>query len=171
VLIAPATLAAPVEMVILDGRTHTLPVFRQKGNQGGGASYQRTVTEGKGNGNGILEPGEEATVWVKIPQGLDPFDKNNWRRVRVFPDSPWIEEIERIEEIKEREFTGAKDLTSLIRLANGAPPAAPLPAVLRTETWSFHYTPDVRFGPERLYQAFQLHQGHVFKADLNRARK
>ncbi|MCL4794966.1 MAG: hypothetical protein KJZ84_10390 [Bryobacteraceae bacterium] len=170
-LIAPAAIAEPVEMVILDGRTHTFPVFRQRGNQGGGASYERTVTEGNGNGNGILEPGEEATVWVKIPQGLDPFDKNNWRRVRVFADSPWIEEVERIEEIKEREFTGAKDLTSVIRLSNGAPAAAPLPAVLRTETWSFHYTPDVRFGPERLYQAFQLHQGHVFRADLSRAGK
>jgi hypothetical protein len=36
----------------------------------------RTVTEGKGNGNGVLEPGEEATIWVRMRQGLDPFDKN-----------------------------------------------------------------------------------------------
>lgn len=171
VLIAPAALAAPAGMVILDGRTHTFSVFRQKGNQGGGASYERTVTEGKGNGNGILEPGEEATVWVKIAQGLDPFDKNNWRRARVFAGSPWIEEIERIEELKEREFTGAKDLTSVIRLSTDAPPAAPLPASLRTETWSFDYTPDVRFGAERLYQAFQFHQGHVFQVDFNRGGK
>ncbi len=166
VLIAPDPLPEPSEMILLDGRTHTFPVFRQKGNQGGGAAYLRTVTEGKGNGNGILEPGEEATVWVRIPQGLDPLDKNNWRRVRVFSLTPWIEEMERIEEEKEREFTGARDLTSLVRLSPGAPPEASLPVLLRAETFSFHYTPDVRFGPEPLYQAFQLHQGHVFRADL-----
>jgi hypothetical protein len=166
VLVAPHPLPAPAEVVILDGRSHTFSVFRQRGNQGGGAPYNRTVTEGRGNGNGILEPGEEATVWIKLPQGLDPFDKNNWRRARVFPLSPWIEEAGRIEEEKEREFTGARDLTSRIRLSPGAPQEDSLPVLLRAETFSFHYTPDVRFGPEPLYQAFQLHQGHVFRADL-----
>lgn len=166
VLIAPDGTAPPVEMVVLDGRTHTFSVFRQKGNQGGGAPRQRTVTEGKGNGNGVLEPGEEATIWVRIPQGLDPFDKNNWRRVRVFTDSPFIEESGRIEEEKEREFTGAKDLTSLIRLSPRAPAAAEIPVMLRTETWSFDFTPDVRYGVEPLYQAIQLHHGHVFKTAI-----
>lgn len=166
VLVAPDPLPAPAEMIILDGRTHTFSVFRQRGNQGGGAPYSRTVTEGRGNGNGVLEPGEEATVWIRIPQGLDPFDKNNWRRARVFPLSPWIEEVERIEEEKEREFTGARDLTSRIRLSPAAPQEASLPVLLRAETFSFQYTPDVRFGPEPLFQAFQLHQGHVFRADL-----
>lgn len=166
VLIAPDGTAAPLEMVILDGRTHTFNVFRQKGNQGGGAARQRTVTEGKGNGNGVLEPGEEATIWVRIPQGLDPFDKNNWRRVRVFSESPLIAESDRIEEEKEREFTGAKDLTSVIRLSSTATAGAGIPVMLRTETWSFDFTPDVRYGAEPLYQAIQLHQGHVFKATI-----
>ncbi|MBE0660497.1 MAG: hypothetical protein IH602_22575 [Bryobacteraceae bacterium] len=166
VLIAPDGTAPPVEMVILDGRTHTFSVFRQKGNQGGGAPRQRTVTEGKGNGNGLLEPGEEATIWVRIPQGLDPFDKYNWRRVRVFSESPLIAESDRIEEEKEREFTGAKDLTSVIRLSPTAPAGAEIPVMLRTETWSFDFTPDVRYGVEPLYQAIQLHHGHVFKTTL-----
>lgn len=166
VLIAPDGAGAPAEMEILDGRTRTFSVFRQKGNQGGGAARERAVTEGKGNGNGVLEPGEEATIWVKIPQGLDPFDKGNWRRVRVYCNSPWIEETERIEEEKEREFTGAKDLTSVIRLSAQAPAGASIPAMLRTETWSFDFTPDVRYGIEPLYQAIQLHQGHVYKVDI-----
>ena len=133
-----------------------------------------------GNGNGVLEPGEEATIWVRIPQGLDPFDKNNWRRVRVFIDSPqpapqtasprpvqqYLTESARIEEEKEREFTGARDLTSVIRLAPAAPAAAEIPVMLRTETWSFDFTPDVRYGVEPLYQAIQLHHGHVFKTTI-----
>jgi len=67
----------------MDGRTKAFRVFRQKGNQGGGSAVERTVTEGKANGNGVLEPGEEATIWVKLAQGHDPFDKGNWHRARV----------------------------------------------------------------------------------------
>lgn len=33
--------------------------------------------------------------------------------------------------------------------------------VLWNESWSFHFTPDVRSGPEPLYQAFQFHRGHA----------
>jgi pimeloyl-ACP methyl ester carboxylesterase len=171
VLIAPDGAPPPADMAILDGRTHTFNVFRQKGNQGGGAPRQRVVTEGRGDGDGVLEPGEEATVWVRIPQGLDPFDKGNWRRVRVYSDSPWIEESARIEEEKEREFTGAKDLTSVIRLSPRAPAGAEIPVTLRAETWSFEYTPDVRYGAEPLYQAFQLHQGHVYKTAIKTGRR
>ncbi|HNY40112.1 MAG TPA: alpha/beta hydrolase-fold protein [Bryobacteraceae bacterium] len=166
VLIAPDGTAAPAKMEILDGRTKTFNVFRQKGNQGGGAARERTVTEGRGNGNGVLEPGEEATVWVRIPQGLDPFDKGNWRRVRIYCGSPWVEEIDRIEEEKEREWTGAKDLTSVIRLSAKAPADAAVPAMLRAETWSFDFTPDVRYGVEPLYQAIQLHQSHIYRVEL-----
>jgi hypothetical protein len=156
----------PAATEVLDGRTITLPVFRQKGNQGGGFVLQRTVTEGKGNGNGILEPGEEATIWVKLPQGLDPFDKGNWYRARVYSDSPWLEEIGRLEEQKQREWTGAKELTSVVRLDLKTPRAANIPVVLRNESWSFHFTPDVRYGVEPLYQAFQLHRGHVHSFSL-----
>lgn len=161
VLVAPHPIGPPVEMVVLDGRTHTFRCFRQKGNQGGGFTVERTVTEGKGNGNGILEPGEEATVWVRLPQGLDPFDKDNWHRVKVYSDSPLLTEIADIQEEKQREWTGARNRTSLIRLA---PEAAgqTIPLILDRESWSFHFTPDVRYGSEPLYQAFQFHQHHLF---------
>lgn len=162
VLIAPANLGAPVELAVLDGRTRAFPVFHQKGNQGGGASVQRTVTEGKGNGNGILEPGEEATLWVKRAQGLDPFDKNNWCRAKVYSDSPWLTEVADLQEEKQREWTGAQNRTSLIKLSAEVPAGAEIPLVLDCESWSFAFTPDVRYGKEPLYQAFQLHKHHYF---------
>lgn len=162
VLVAPANLSLPVEVAVLDGRTQTFPVFRQAGNHGGGASIQRTVTEGKGNGNGVLEPGEEATIWVKRLQGLDPFDKNNWCRAKVYADSPWLTEVADIQEEKQREWTGAQNRTSLIRLSRETPAQAEIPLILDCESWSFTYTPDVRYGKEPLYQAFQLHKHHLF---------
>jgi len=166
VLIAPEVIPAPLAVELLDGRTVTFTVFRQRGNQGGGGPVSRTVTEGKGNGNGVLEPGEEATLWVKLAQGLDPFDKNNWGRAKVYADSEWLEEVADLEEQKQREWTGAKERTSVVRLAPSPPPGERVPVILATESWSFHYTPDVRYGPERLYQAFQLHQRHLHRYEL-----
>ncbi|HEY3444023.1 MAG TPA: alpha/beta hydrolase-fold protein [Paludibaculum sp.] len=166
VMIAPDGMTPPLAVEVLDGRTVTLRVFRQKGNQGGGAAVERTVTEGKGNGNGVLEPGEEATIWVKLAQGLDPFDKGNWYRARVYSSSPALEEIKRLEEQKQREWTGAKELTSVVRLDAKTPPGTAIPVVLWNESWSFHFTPDVRYGVEPLYQAYQLHRGHAHKLEL-----
>ena len=162
VLIAPANLEAPLETAILDGRTQSFRVFRQKGNQGGGGSIERTVTEGAGNGNGSLDPGEQATVWVKLKQGLDPFDKNNWCRTTVYADSPWLTEIADIQETKQREWTSAQNRTSLLALSPNVPPGTEIPAMLDCESWSFDYTPDVRYGKELLYQAFQIHKHYLF---------
>jgi len=164
--ITPEVMPSPLAVEILDGRTVTLPVFRQKGNQGGGSSLARTVTEGKGNGNGILEPGEEATIWVQMRQGMDPFDKNTWRRTRVYTDSPLVTEVDIFEESKQREWTAAQERTSIIRLSKEAPAGARVPLVLDNESWSFHFTPDVRYGRELLYQAFQLHTRHLHRYEL-----
>jgi pimeloyl-ACP methyl ester carboxylesterase len=160
-LVEPEGIPAPWEVKILDGRTAKFTVFNQKGNQGGGSAIEREVTEGKGNGNGILEPGEEATVWVRLRQGLDPFDKGNWYRAKVYTGSPWISEVADLEEVKQREWTGAKDRTSVIRLSADAPVGTPARLLLDNESWSFRFTPDVRYGREPLYQAFQLHKHHL----------
>ncbi|HSB14449.1 MAG TPA: alpha/beta hydrolase-fold protein [Bryobacteraceae bacterium] len=166
VLIIPEAIPVPLAVEILDGRTMTLNVFRQKGNQGGGGSISRTVTEGKGNGNGILEPGEEATIWVKLAYGMDPFDKNNWYRTKVYTDSPHVTEIGDIQEQKQLEWTSSKERTSLIRLSPDAPAGAKILLLLDNESWSYHYTPDVRYGTEKLYQAFQLHSRHLHRLEL-----
>lgn len=164
--IAPEVAGKPAETAVLDGRTVTFKVFRQQGNQGGGQLIERTVTEGKGDGDGVLEPGEEATVWVRLTQGLDPFDKQSWHRTKVRSDSKWIEEVGEIEEAKQREWTSARSKTSVVRLSAEAPTGTTIPLLLELESWSFHYTPDVRYGEEPLYQAFQLHQDHVHRLEL-----
>ena len=148
---------------LLDGKTKTFDVFRQQGNQGGGATIGRTVTEGSGDGDGKLEPGESATIWVRIPQGLDPFDKNTWHRAKVYSRSPWVEEIEDIRELKQREWTGAQHRSSLIRLARDTPDGATISLLLECESWSFVATPDVRYGPEKHYQPIQRHRRHLFR--------
>jgi hypothetical protein len=165
ILVTPEIIGPPAAYEVLDGRTMTFNVFRQKGNQGGGGSIQRTVTEGRGNGNGILEPGEEATIWVKMVQGMDPFDKNNWYRTKVHPLSDAIVEVADIEEQKQLEWTGAKERTSVIRMAPEAKSGS-VSLLIENESWSYHFTPDVRYGKERLYQAFQRHTRHLHRLEL-----
>ena len=166
VLIVPEVLDEPAAVEVVDGRTLTLQVFRQKGNQGGGGPIERKITEGKGNGDGTLQPGEEATIWVKMPQGMDAFDKNNWYRAKVYTDSPWVTEIADLEEQKQLEWTSGKERTSVIRLSPATPHGTVIPLLLDNESWSYHYTPDVRYGKEDLYQAFQLHTHHLHRWEL-----
>jgi pimeloyl-ACP methyl ester carboxylesterase len=171
VLVIPEVLPELAGIEVLDGRTTMLPVFRQKGNQGGGTSIERKLTEGKGNGNGVLEPGEEATIWVKMPQGMDPFDKNNWYRAKVYTDSPWVAEIADLEEQKQLEWTSAMERTSVIRLSPDTPGGTVIPLLLDNESWSYYFTPDVRYGKEDLYQAFQLHTHHLHRYELKVIRR
>jgi hypothetical protein len=161
--VVPEIIPAPLAVEVLDGRTIKLNIFHQSGNQGGGSSVTRELTEGTGNGNGILEPGEQATLWVKMAQGMDPFDKGNWYRCKVYTDSPWLTEIGDIQEPKQREWTSAMERTSLVELSSPAPRGENIPLLLDNESWSFHYTPDVRYGTEKLYQAFQLHTHHLHR--------
>ena len=166
VLVVPEVIPGTEAVEIMDGRTLSLKVFRQRGNQGGGASIERKVSEGKGNGNGILEPGEEATIWVRVAQGIDPFDKGNWYRCKIHSDSPWIVEVADIQESKQREWTSAMERTSVIQLSRETPRGTRIPVILENESWSFRYTPDVRYGVEKLYQAFQLHTNHLHRYEL-----
>jgi hypothetical protein len=98
-----------------------------------------------------------------MTQGMDPFDKNTWHRGRVYFESPWLAEIGLIEEDKQREWTGARERSSLIQVSEGAPSGKTIPVLLENESQSFHYTPDVRYGREKLYQAFQLHTSHLHR--------
>lgn len=164
VMVAPANLAPAASMAILDGRTQTFSIFRQNPH-GGGEGVSRTVSEGEGNGNGILQPGERATVWVRLPQGLDPFDKGNWCRTKVYTDSPWITETRDIQEKKATEWTGARNRTSEIALNPKTPPGTKIHAILDCEAYSFTFTPDVRYGTLPLYQPFQLHRHYLFLWD------
>jgi len=38
--------------------------------------------------------------------------------------------------------------------------------LLDNESWSYRYTPGVRYGAQDLYQAFQLHTHHLHRYEL-----
>lgn len=161
VLVAPATLPPPEKIEVLDGLTKTFPIFWQNAH-GGGTSVPRTVTEGTGNGNGVLEPGEQATVWLQVAQGLDPFDKENWCRAKVYTNSPWITETADLQERKRLEWTSTENRTSVIELNPATPRGTKVNAILDCETYSYYFTPDVRYGTKPLYQPYQFHRHQLY---------
>jgi hypothetical protein len=97
---------------------------------------------------------------------MDPFDKNNWYRAKVYTASPWVTEIADLEEQKQLEWTSGMERTSVIRLSPQTPHGTVIPLLLDNESWSYNYTPDVRYGKEDLYQAFQLHAHHLHRYEL-----
>jgi len=169
--ILPTPLAEPPEVAIIDGGTLTFTIFRQAGNQGGGSMREREVTEGSGDGDGIAEPGEEISIWVRIRQGFDPIDKNSWHRTKIFTDDACIDSFNDVAEIKGREFTGVRDHTSTVRIAPDCPPGRKVRLYLKNESYSFVWIPDMRYGKETLYQAFQRYREHIHRYDLVIGRK
>ncbi len=161
VRVLPTPLATPDSVVVLDGRTATFDVFRQGGNQGGGFIRQRTVSEVQGNGNGIAEPGEEVTIWVRTVQGLDPLDKHSWHRTKIYSADPHLGALRDIAESKEREWTSVKDHTSAVMISPRCPPGRPIELLLESESYSFVWKPDYRYGEQLLQQAFQFHRDNV----------
>jgi hypothetical protein len=152
--------------VVLDGRSAEFDIFRQGGNQGGGFIRKRTIVEGEGNGNGITEPGEEVTIWVRTAQGLDPLDKNTWHRTKVFTCDPYITVTKDIAQSKELEWTSVKDHTSAVKIAKNCPSGHTARLYLKNESYSYVWKPDYRYGEQLLYQAFQFHRNHIHSYEL-----
>ncbi len=164
VRILPTPLLRPERVEIFDGGKKTLKIFRQAGNRGGGFIRDRVVEEGTGNGDGIADPGEEITLWIQVPQGLDPFDKHTWHRTRVYTDDPYVTVTADLGEPKGLEWTSVLDHTSRFRISLQCPQGHRIQMIVKSESYSFHWQPDMRFGKELLYQAKQLHrdQLHTF---------
>jgi hypothetical protein len=59
----------------------------------------------------------------------------------------------------------------LIELSKETPASTTIPMILDCESWTYHFTPDVRYGKEPLYQAFQFHKHNQFLWKFKRASK
>ncbi|MEA1997617.1 MAG: hypothetical protein U9N45_08245, partial [Gemmatimonadota bacterium] len=166
VQVLPSPIEEPDSVRVLDGFAMTFPVFRQAGNQGGGFTRGRLYEEGLGNGDGKADPGEEVTLWVCVPQGLDPFDKYTWHRTKVFTDDPYVTVTADIAEQKELEWTSVKNHTSRFLISPDCPMGHKIELFLKTESYSYYWQPDFRYGKELLYQARQLHRNHIHRCIL-----
>jgi hypothetical protein len=69
------------QFMVFDGRSEQLQVYRYDWGDWDRKVRLETISEGRGNGNGVAEPGEVFSVWIRIPEGEDPGDRNTWHPV------------------------------------------------------------------------------------------
>jgi hypothetical protein len=103
------------DMLIFDGRSEALTVYRYNWGDWDNRVRLETITEGQGNGNGIAEPGELFSIWIKIPTGDAPEDVGTWHP--VVPISGEGSMDIHVESIREYLFsTGRPSLSAQMRL-------------------------------------------------------
>ena len=68
-------------VIIFDGRSEKISVYRYNWGDWDNRVRPETISEGQGNGNGIAEPGEIFSVWIRIPAGEAPDDLDTWHPV------------------------------------------------------------------------------------------
>jgi hypothetical protein len=68
-------------IMIFDGRTEDLIVYRYDWGDWDNRVRPETISEGKGNGNGLAEQGEIFSIWIRIPAGVAPEDQDTWHPV------------------------------------------------------------------------------------------
>jgi hypothetical protein len=67
---------------VFDGRSESLQIYRYGWGDWHNRVRMETITEGRGNGNGVVEPGEIFSVWIRLPEGGgDPVDRDTWHPV------------------------------------------------------------------------------------------
>jgi len=88
------------DIIFLDGGTAEVPIYLQ----GIDTVVTQSISGGSGNGNGILEAGEKALVYIRLPKGMGEKDLNTWHRTyllnaldipEISVDSLHYEEVKR----------------------------------------------------------------------------
>ena len=63
---------------VFDGRQEELSVYQYQWNQWDDPLSTQVISEGSGNGNGVAEPGEVFSIWMKVPSVLEDKDSSTW---------------------------------------------------------------------------------------------
>lgn len=107
------------DVLILDGRTvKDVPVF----HQGKNIVKPTTLSGGTGNGNGILEKGEEALVFIKIPKGLSCKDTNSYHKTYLInADDNQFVEVNKLQYDEKIYQAGATSVSSIISISEKLP--------------------------------------------------
>ena len=123
------------DLIILDGKARTVKYYNNRSHK----DTLMTISGGSGNGNFIPEPGETVELWVRLPRGLGPSDKNTFHPAFLLNkyEVPWISVPQLRYNIKGAEYSGAANLQSRIRISPDTPAGAELKLWLQCESYEF----------------------------------
>lgn len=107
------------DVIVLDGRTvKNVPVFHQERN----AVKYDSLSGGTGNGNGILEKGEEALVFIRIPKGKSCKDINSFHKSYLInATSDKFVEVNKLQYDEKIHQAGATSVSSILSIADDTP--------------------------------------------------
>ncbi len=108
------------DLAVLDGRTLKVPIYDN-------AKYtigEQSIEGGRGNGNGIIEPGEQVLLYVRLRQGLGQIDVNTFHPAYVLnpEDCPLIDvtAVRPNGKGAEMGYSDAANLQSILTVRNSA---------------------------------------------------
>jgi len=120
------------DMIILDGRTvKDVPIYRQGPN----IIENQELTGGKGNGNGVIEPGEEILIYLKMAKGMGANDINTYHRTYLVNhlDIPSIT-VNALDYKEKKSQAGATTMSTILSISKNVKPGQPLDLWLRVES-------------------------------------
>ena len=125
----------PSDLIILDGSTKTVRYYDNRLHR----DSLMMISGGSGNGNSIPEAGETIELWVRLPQGLGPADKNTYHPAFLLNkyEVPWISVPQLKYNIKGSEYSGAANLQSRILINPETPEGTELNLWLQCESYEF----------------------------------
>ena len=126
----------PNDIIIMDGRSATFSSFNQQSH----SVYQKTVVAGSGDGDGVLEPGEEGVFRVRLPQGMVRQDRQSYHPAYLLNihDNPYAEaRTEFIKREREYGYSDAAGFRSRVKIASNTPVGATVCLLFRLEAYNF----------------------------------
>jgi len=93
------------------------------------------LSGGRGNGNGLWEPGEEAMLYLRLPQGLAPKDTNTFHSTYLLnhPMQPYVR-VKNMAYLERVNQASATSETTLLTLSKDSPKNQELDLWLRAES-------------------------------------
>ncbi len=107
------------DIIVLDGRTvKDVPVFHQEFD----AVINDSLSGGIGNGNGILEKGEEALLFIRIPKGISCKDTNSFHKSYLInsSDDKFVE-VNKLKYDEKIHQAGATSVSSILKISDDVP--------------------------------------------------
>ena len=120
------------DMIILDGRTVSdVPIY----HQGQDSIQMQDISGGEGNGNGRLERGEDALVYVRLPKGMAPKDIDTFHRTYMInhPDEPFVS-VNQLNYEEKLKQAGATSVATVLTLSADTPDDYDLDLWLKVES-------------------------------------
>ncbi len=160
--IPPSPYVHPGDIIILDGRKVSNVRIYDQAND---TIVHQTLEGGKGNGNGIPEPGEEVLVFLHLAQGLAPGDTNTFHKTYLIGDNkdPYIS-VNHLRYDEKIGQAGATSISSLITISDQTPPGHKMDLWFRVESLynDYHFP----FSRTHIYE-FSYDHRHIFLQDVH----